>query len=325
MFAHFDQAEEALWLLKRNTATATDPWLISSEIAVANLLERSPSLIKAGRKLMIAGAFSDQHLTELRSAIGTDELRNGNIRAAKKSIRAALVGATDNTVAQVEWVTRRVGDLDVDPSYLATPYSFEARSWNAYVATNWKTALEECQDWLKDEPFSRRAAVLGTHIAGGVLCDYDTAAQLAVQALKANPTDPILLNNLAFALASAGKAEEARVAYDQMERALLDDETRVYWLATGGLLKFREGFQEEGRALYNQAIDLAGPVNTSRRAVAATLYLAREEALAYTPYARPALNRAHEALRAFHGDFPESLKATFEKILALLPPAEMKS
>jgi tetratricopeptide (TPR) repeat protein len=209
--------------------------------------------------------------------------------------------------------------LDVDPRYLATPYSYEARAWEAYLTSDWDASLKECRDWLTDEPFSRRAAILGTHVAAGVLSNYDTAVEIATDGLKANPHDQILLNNLAFALASAGKIEDARMAYEQMSPAHLGDEIRACWFATGGLLKFREGLPVEGRALYQQAITLTGNQSNSRLAVTAKIFLAREETLAKTAHSLTSIAEARKAVEAFHGEFPKSLVAALDRVAVLLP------
>ena len=320
MFVHFDQPDEALWLLRRNPVTAVDPWLIAAELAVASHMNRSPGTLKNGRSMLDSGKFSPFHLTELLSAIATVDLTDGNQRRAKKLFRAALADPTDNTVAQVEWASRRIGgDFEVEPEHFATQYAFEARAWESYTRCEWLQALSECEGWLLDEPFSRRAAILGSYIASGPLCNYEQAAQIASCGIKANPRDYGLLNNLSFALASAGEPEEARKVYSGIDRNKLDDESVIYWLATGGLLKFREGFPEDGRTLYLQAIDKAGSPSTSGRSVAAAIYLAREELLAKTPFGLEALERAGRFLKSYTGAFPESLRASFRKVLEGTP------
>jgi tetratricopeptide (TPR) repeat protein len=320
MFVHFDQPDEALWLLRHNPVTALDPWLIAAEVAVASHMNRPPGMLRNGRSMLDSGKFSPFHLTELLSAIATVDLTDGNQRRAKKLFRAALADPTDNTVAQVEWASRRIGgDFEVEPEHLATQYAFEARAWESYSRSEWRLAVSECEGWLLDEPFSRRAAILGSYIASGPLCNYEQAGQIASRGIRANPHDYSLLNNLSFALASAGNLDEARKAYSEIDRSKLDDESVVFWLATGGLLRFREGFSDEGRALYLQAIDKAGSPSTSGRSVAAAIYLAREELLAKTPFALEALERAARFLNSYTGAFPESLRASFQKVVESTP------
>src|SRR5439155_25781920 len=110
--------------------------------------------------------------------------------------------------------------------------------------------------------------------------------------LQSDPGHLTLLNNLAFALASSGRIDEASVIYDKMVPADMSDSTKVAWLATGGLLRFRSGLSAEGRELYLRAMELASESNRHYQRALAAAFLAREELLARTPSATGALEAA---------------------------------
>lgn len=81
-----------------------------------------------------------------------------------------------------------------------------------------------------------------------------------------------------------------------MNPHLFDEGERISWLATGGLLHFRQGNVIEGRAGYQRAIETAK--KDQFRSALARAFLAREETLARTPEAQAAYNAAVEAAKA---------------------------
>ena len=66
------------------------------------------------------------------------------------------------------------------------------------------------------------------------------------------------MNNLAFSLAKLGRADAARAAFDRIDPKQLNDHQKVTWLATSGLIKYREGRSDEGRRLYREAMMMQG-------------------------------------------------------------------
>jgi hypothetical protein len=62
--------------------------------------------------------------------------------------------------------------------------------------------------------------------------------------------------------------------------------------ATRGLVKFRSGKPDEGRTLYQIAMEEANTLGFKRDKAMAAIFLAREEILAGSRYAREAVDRA---------------------------------
>jgi tetratricopeptide (TPR) repeat protein len=278
---HAKAPDEAHDLLKR--APGSDPWVVAAEIATATITGRTPRQVRRGRELLASGNTSPFHITELAAAIGTLEFEEGRIRTARKLFVRSLEKPTDNTVAQVAWASRRRVGLKVPADALDLPYSYEARAWEAYGQGNWNEVVEQAQDWLLDEPFSVGPAMLGSFVALTALEDFSRAERLLLDALLANPHDPILLNNLAVALANQDKLAEADIALRHAVQFSANDPDNVATLkATQGLLAFRRGAIEEGRALYMDAIEHARRHDDPKRAVLAILHLLREELHAHT-------------------------------------------
>ena len=105
----------------------------------------------------------------------------------------------------------------------------------------------------------------------------------------------MLLNNLAFALASSEHVAEARAVFARIPRALADKATSVTLIATEGLLEYRGGNAPRGRQLYKTAFDGALELGLKKQAALAAAYLAREEMRLGAPGATEAVARASES------------------------------
>lgn len=136
-----------------------------------------------------------------------------------------------------------------------------------------------------DEPFSRHAAAFASYLACVPLEHYEEAATLARLGLAAAPRDALLLNNLAFALASFGRVDDAEEAFARIPPHEFDSVHRPTLLATKGLLLYRRGSLEKGRQHYEQAVAEARKRGDRFAVALASLYHAREALLAASPLA----------------------------------------
>jgi tetratricopeptide (TPR) repeat protein len=298
LHVHNDAPDEAVWLLRRSPTTQSDPWLVAAEIAASMVAEKSPRFAKHGRQLLKSGKFHPFHTGELAAALGSMELEEGATRVGRKLFEAALREPTENTVAQAEWASRTMKLQLIEPRHLDVPHSYEARAREHYEFGRWSDVLDQTWRWFQDEPFSSRPALLGCYVTSVILADWDAADQFARFGLVANPDDQMLLNNRAFALASADRVQEAIRMYNRMTPGKLnDDQQRAVWLATGGLIQYRLGNPVEGRRLYNEAIELSRRSGHTSQAALALGLLAREELRVGMPGAEVLLAAAEAAAR----------------------------
>jgi hypothetical protein len=121
---------------------------------------------------------------------------------------------------------------------------------------DWDRSLAFAKAWVRDEPFSSHAAVNATFVATTVNEDYDFAIACARDVLVADPADLMLRNNLVVALAYADRVEEARQECDLLPSDGNNEQICVL-LATQGLVEYRSGAVDVGRALYRRAFDCA--------------------------------------------------------------------
>lgn len=225
--------------------------------------------------MLSSGGFQPVHLSELSAAMGTLELENGNRRSGHKLFREALVDPTENAIAQAEWAARRDSSLQILPGGVNTPCTYEATAWRELAHMEWESALRSSWLWFRDEPFASRAAEFGSWVAAVTIGSDGESARFAEAGLRTHPKNPLLLNNLAVALATMDQADEARAVFDQIPDS--EAKSDVTYLATKGLILYRSGDPETGRTLYREALEEARRRRDKKREVWALLHFAREE------------------------------------------------
>ena len=287
LFVHIDEQDRAHTLLVHNSRTRNDPWLIAAEIATAKIADRNPRYVRQGRQTVKSSGLPPAHLTELQSALGTDEFYGGANRKARQRIRASLTAPTDNALAQARWVSTQISDLYIDEEAFSIPFGFEARSWRALEEGRWADARDECGKWLTDEQYSSRPATVGSYLGIALTNDFGFAETCAREGLRADPSGETLRNNLTVALAYQGKMDEAVQEFNKITLPLSELPAYV-WNATKGLLKFRLGDIDDGRELYAKAERLAAAAQRHR----VLIFRAREELDACTSDANKYLQRA---------------------------------
>ena len=292
---HLEKPERGHNLLSSASTTQSDPWLLAAEIAMAPLAGRRSRLIKHGKRLLESGQFRLHALSELKSALATEAFAAGSDRDARRLFRSSLDEPTENAVAQAAWAARRGSRVEVGGQLLNDVQdSYEARAQVLAEEGDSDAAILNAWEWFRSESFASNPAIFGSHEAA-LARRYDEAARFAELGLIANPNEFLLRNNLAFALASAGRVEAAAEQLGMIEPSTLNEEQLQVLTATRGLVAFREGDLTLGRQLYKETIETAK--DPALRAIAAIL-LTREEIRAETPAGLIAQRLAAELVAA---------------------------
>ncbi len=251
LWIHLADAERALSTLRNaRGAVLSDPWLLASEIATSATTDMPSRNIRRGREMMDLGRDSAFALSELASALATIEMEAGS-RRAKRLFDTALIEPNENSVAQAEWASSRLPSIKLGEEQIEM--SPEARAHRFADVRDADGTLSATWEWLHDQPFSAEPPIFGSYHAS-MHRKFEDGVELAEQGRKANPRDWLLLNNLAFCLASLDRWEEA-------EKALGDipgqpEGSSATLAATRGLVEFRAGHIERGRQLYRTAIKM---------------------------------------------------------------------
>ena len=301
LWIHLDDPARAHDVVNRVEGIGHDPWLLAAEIATCDAARKPQTLIKVARRMLNDRSRAAMQLSELAAAVATLELGSGSSKKSRQLFRQALESPTENSIAQAAWAAKRDPSICFERRYLDYENAHEARSLSYLGTGDWKAAVQECQSWQQDQPFSSRPSVRGSYISAVVLRDYGESERFAEWGLIANPSNFVLLNNLAFACASANKVGKARNVLQRVDVRQLGREARTVFLATSGLLAFREGDLEGGRSRYAEALMRARKVEVEDQipglyAMAATFY-AMEEARLGGAESVVALKRAKQLLR----------------------------
>lgn len=315
-FVHANKSDEVWPRLK--DFGSSDPWIAASKIAVADLLNRPQSGIKRAREIVDRG--DPAQTTELSAALGTLEVGSGSVKRAKKLFQESSRKPNDNSVAQIRWAHEEIG-LSFDRNLLNTELSFEARTVDASHQNKWTEAVANAKYWLKDEPFSARAARIGVFICAEYMQDFDQALIFCNLGLVANPHDAVLLNNRAFTNANLGAIEPAESDIAAVRARWVDPSDEIFLLATEGCIAYRKGDIQAGAALYQQSVDKALELDREHSAQRARLHWLYEELRLGTPLDASSTDKL---LAVFDKKESIELKAAFDSLIRPLLAAVSK-
>jgi len=281
LFAHYEDIEFAHNILRKSRLAGIDPWVTSAEISLATLRGRSSRFMKKGLDLVNSNDYLPSSISELASAIGTVELIEGNLKKSRQFFKKSLISPNDNALAQIEWASSKEASLKIDVNNYHVTHNFEAQALE-YFHTN---QLTECLDstfrWFLDMPFSKRPVMLGSHIANALLNDQEKSRDFLKAGLISHPNDAQIINNLVYSLALENKLDDAKMFMAKLADNPVGagDITKICLTATRGLLCFRSGVPEMGRAYYLEAIEKSKEIKNQYFNWLAILNYAREEIL----------------------------------------------
>lgn len=276
-----DNAKRSHELLVADPAVLRDPWLQAAELATAELTGRTSKYIRRARQVVDDRQFEPWHISELASELATAELNAGNVKKARRYMRAALQDPTENSLAQAEWASEQ-GVEKPHEDALTGPRSFEARARSHVQQDRFLDAAAEGLHWLADQPFDQEPALFTSYWASVGAEDYQLAIKAARQGLVAHPNNPMLLNNLVFALALSGDVPGADSELKKLNSVSTEADDHPTLAATRGLVAFRQGHIEQGRSYYQKALERLQASSDNQLTSLAALFWAREELTAQT-------------------------------------------
>jgi tetratricopeptide (TPR) repeat protein len=252
MLVHLGQTDEAHALIRRHPRTPTEPWLMATEISIAQVLGQMPLFTAKGRRFARDHSHQPAYVTELAGAVATAENAAGEHRRAHKLYQLSLQEPTDNVVAQIQYLSQSDRSLKYGNRGLDLPSAVEARTWQAMGQDQWDIALKEALGWQADEPFSSRPPTAVSYLAM-IVGEPLLAASSAEAGLCANEGDQLLRNNLAVAYARAGRHEDALREFRKLRAPLQRGYPNYVFEATCGLMAYIAGDATRGRELYEAA------------------------------------------------------------------------
>lgn len=327
-FLHIGEPEAAHEVIQRSPNLLRDPWLQASEIAISTVQGKTSLLTKRAIRQISAQKLVRVEYSELASAVATIEMLNGSERKAKKLFRQALQSPNDNSLAQAEWASARLG-LVVDESALSTPLSFEANSNHAYRQLNIADAIAFATEWSDDEPFSSRPFGSLSFLYS-INEDFANARQAAEKALRVDGKDDVMYSlNVLFAKIQEGEFEGADQALAELAIKPQAKDHAVHLFANAGALAFAASDLKRGREFYEKAIQIARRRGNSHDEALARAFFARAAIMYADPNAATVLRETALAVeklpspgalymvkKLVNDEFRKRLQAAAEKRVA---------
>lgn len=277
LLTHYEEIEHAHDLIRKNPLTVIDPWITSAEIAISTLRGRNSRFFKKGLNLLESRNFSDFNLTELASSLGTIELLNGSHKKSRALFSAAYKDPNDNSMAQIEWASSKDNTIEFETKGHIN-HNFEALALDNFHSKEYETSINYIFRWFLDQPFTKRPVMLGAHVASSFLNDQEKSRNFLRAGLISHPSDPQLINNLAYSLALENKTEEALEHLNSIHNlSSVPETTRICLTATMGLVNFRNGLYNQGREMYMHSMEQSKSINSEYYSWLALLNYVREE------------------------------------------------
>lgn len=293
---HVGEEDSAHAFIKQAKRVAVDPWLMASEIAIAQVARAQSTQLRKAQRAISTKAFSDRNVSELAAAVGGSELMQGNLKEARKLFRLALERPNDNVLAQA--ITNQAFlQIEIDEQVIRRAPSnvFEGRALQAMTEAKFEVASGLMDCWAEEEPFSSRPRMLQSFV-NGALGNFEKAKQAAEIGLAADPLDLSLRGNKAYSLAALGMLDEAEIELNLIE-SHHDDNYRPTNDATRGMVAFMRGEVERGRQLYEQALDSFEKRKEKEQVTDCLAFMARTMKAVKAPGTDEVLKRAVERFK----------------------------
>lgn len=248
-YMHLGEPDRAHQIITRHPGTKKDPWLIASEIALADAAGVPSTMASVGRRLVKEAHAQPRHLAELAGALANAEMVAGNFKEARQLLRKALINPTDNIIAQAVIDGTAMGiQLDAPTVTSAVKRSTEAQLLQAWQNRDEASAEQHALRWHAEEPFSSRPIQFLTTLYSLQL-EYRKALDWVRRGLIADPTDEGLTANYAFVKAAVGDTNDAEIWIKRVKDARL----APYLKATEGLIALQRRDFGQADRLYREA------------------------------------------------------------------------
>lgn len=257
-YIHLKEYEKALHVVKSSSLTKIDPWLMASEIGISQVVNKTSVNIKRGLSIIDSHDYNAFDITELCSAIGTQELMFGAYSKSRKLFNTSLKMPNSNSLAQAKWVSNEDNlELNFGSVNLNSGNFWEAKCYNSFKMEDYAKSLDFAKQWIEQEPYSTRAILHAYGLSITYLHNFTLGQEIMERSLKTHIGNPVFINNYAYALALDGKIEEAENVISKIKKIDLfsTNTTDICLTATKGMIAFRKGDVQNGMSLYFNAIE----------------------------------------------------------------------
>lgn len=255
-FLHIDNKQYSLDILRNTPNIQNDTRLITSEIAISELLKKRSKFLKNGILLLQDDNISNLEKNELFAQVASIEFIHGKSSKGRKYIEKSISNVNENSLAQFEFLSSRFNiNVELNSLNKKIPCKYEALTRNHLQSDQYQKAFENSTKWIDFQPFSTRPAIISSYISSTFLGKHTESIEILQKSLKFAPNDPTLLNNLAFSYTNLGKTIEAEEALKNIKIDLASQRDLDVIKATRGFIEIEKGNIDTGTKLYNEAIN----------------------------------------------------------------------
>jgi len=279
LFTHLGVPERALEVIWRSNAVRHDPWIQAAEAAVADAAGRSPKWAHKQRA-HVSNSAPEIKTSELALGLATlDEKAGSARRNVVRLVQKGLGVPTENAVAQAIWLdTHNGGQFNTPGSLAKVDFAGEANARQAMEVGDFAGALVHCEGWIADEPYSVPANLIAGILSGSYLEEFNRAIQFYRTAHRLDPANAFAINGLIVSFCYAGMFNKAAEYYSKFLSLREEAGIAPYVYAAEGLMAFKQGDVNSGRAAYLLAVRSALKMQPSGIDIIATAYWMEQEA-----------------------------------------------
>ena len=289
-FVHVNDFEQGFDILAKSSLASTDPWVLSTILAMTRKIDKRTHHISKGRKLLSNERLTFYETSELNASLATIELFQGSHRSARKLFKNSLINPNENSLAQAAWLGEIEYQNDKGTFNQLFETAYEAETVQSYKKGDIEKSYKNNMEWIEEEPFSVRPLQTASYHALTFFEDFDEAINVTTLGLKTNPDNMVLKNNLIFSHIMKDDLSLAKNLLDGIEESKITGHLE----ATKGLYFFRNKDINRGRELYKSAIDNFKEKKNSYLETLAYLNYAREEILANTSLVTSVMQKVND-------------------------------
>ena len=315
-FMHINKVSEARHVVEKYRFLKQDPWILAIELSIQKQRSKYLKLSKIAIEKNRISAF---HGSELASALGTVEMIHGAHKKATKLFRHSLHTPTDNSIAQAQWVKNKY-KLGIPLNLLNDDIvnrdtAHEAQFYQLYESGEWEESMQLAEQWAEYEPYSTRSIRYMSYM--NLVCrnDHVDCIEKSERGLNLRKYDFTFLNNLVIAYAQQGEIEKAEEKFALIKKQEMDEEENAVYVATKGMLAFRNGSIDEGRKLYQEAVnELKIKHKNEKGRNLALLFWVREEIFSQTDRSHSFFREVREKVKSEKNEDVLTFKEHIEKL-----------
>lgn len=274
---HLGKPEEALFILKKSGDIKNNPLIASGALAISEAFDLPSISVSSCKRLLKSYSGDPVFSSDLLASLGTIEFRNGNLKKAKEYFAMSFKNPSENALSQYGWLHHKHGfNAPVDNGGLLSS-SIESQVNRLYVQSDFQGCRSKLIELHQFQPFTDAPLTDAGYISLLGLEDPEFVIELSQNRSSYRAMSFGELNNFIVAklvLNDLSSIEGLLGLLAEKARKDQASDQRGVFLATAGMFMFKAGNIDEGRFLYQEAINHFGTRNSLRASALAKFFYA---------------------------------------------------